>query len=161
MDMGVRSTIKAIILDQGRILVNQCRDEHNGTYYALPGGGQNRYETMHEALVRECLEETGHTVEPIRFAALYEEICDDPHIRENYPEYAHKLLHIFICRLVGTAVVPSVETDEAQIGTAWVALEDPALARLLPAPVGRSLQRLIDIDRPLDLGSDHIPFNHG
>ncbi len=52
--MGVRSTAKAIILHKGKILLNQCRDEHNGSYYCLPGGGQNDYENLSEALVREC-----------------------------------------------------------------------------------------------------------
>jgi 8-oxo-dGTP diphosphatase len=159
--MGVRSTAKAIIIDQGKILLNQCHDEHNGTYYALPGGGQDRYETLHQALARECLEETGYTVEPLRFAALYEEICDDPHIREHYPEYAHKLLHIFVCRLRTIAAVPPVETDEAQIGIAWIAFSDLEQARVLPAPVGRCLRSLIENDTPLFLGSDHIRFNHG
>ncbi|HRX58388.1 MAG TPA: NUDIX domain-containing protein, partial [Eubacteriales bacterium] len=97
--MGVRSAAKAIILDGDKVLLNKCRDEPNGDYYSLPGGGQEKYETLFEALVRECREETGYRVEPLRFAALMEEICDDPFIRETYPDYAHKMLHIFVCTL--------------------------------------------------------------
>jgi 8-oxo-dGTP diphosphatase len=159
--MGVRSTIKAIVLDEGKILLNRCRDQHNGEYFALPGGGQNAYETMNDALVRECLEETGYTIEPVRFAAICEEICDDPYIHEFYPQYAHKLLHIFICRLSSAEVVKPVEMDEAQIAVEWVALEDLPGCRLLPKAVDENILRLIHDDKPLNLGSTHIPFNHG
>jgi ADP-ribose pyrophosphatase YjhB (NUDIX family) len=71
--MSVRSTVKAIILDKGKVLLNRCYDEPNGSYYSLPGGGRGEIRTLHDALVRECLEETGYTVEPLRFAALMEE----------------------------------------------------------------------------------------
>jgi 8-oxo-dGTP diphosphatase len=159
--MNVRSTIKAIVLDQGKILLIHCRDEHNGEYYSLPGGGQNVYESMHDALVRECLEETGYTVEPVRFAAICEEICDDPYVREVYPQYAHKLLHIFVCRLTSAGITTPVETDEAQIAAEWVSLETLPGCRLLPLAVGNNILRLIEDDTPLNLGSTHIPFNHG
>ena len=83
--MSIRSTAKAIVVDHGRVLLNLCRDQWNGEYYTLPGGGQETYETIAQALVRECREETGYTVRPVRFAALCEEICDDPLMREQYP----------------------------------------------------------------------------
>ena len=75
--MGVRSCAKAIVVHDGRLLLNRCRDEANGAYHALPGGGQNPGETLEEAVVRECREETGYQVCPVRFAALFEEIIDD------------------------------------------------------------------------------------
>ena len=34
-----RNSAKAIVLHEGRILVNRCVSRF-GTYYALPGGGQ-------------------------------------------------------------------------------------------------------------------------
>lgn len=86
--MSIRSTAKAIIANDGKILLNRCYDRYHGEYFSLPGGGQNAYETLYEAVVRECLEETGYTVTPIDFAALFEEICDNPDIREKPPEYA-------------------------------------------------------------------------
>ena len=72
--MGIRNDAKAIILDGNRILLNKCHAPQMGDYFSLPGGGQNQYETMEEAVVRECLEETGYTVVPEAFVALYEEI---------------------------------------------------------------------------------------
>ena len=52
--MGIRSTAKAIIVQNGKILLNKCVDEKNGDYYTLPGGGQNTFESLSETLVREC-----------------------------------------------------------------------------------------------------------
>ena len=55
--MSIRSTAKAIVVDHGRVLLNLCQDQWNGEYYTLPGGGQETYETIAQALVRECREE--------------------------------------------------------------------------------------------------------
>ena len=78
-------------------ILNKCFDEDNGEYYSLPGGGQHTYETLHEAVIRECLEETGYCVIPNRFVALCEEICENPKTRELHPEYIHKVYHIQRC----------------------------------------------------------------
>ena len=53
--MSIRSTVKAIIINDNKVLLNRCFDENNGYYYSLPGGGQNQYETLHDAIIRECL----------------------------------------------------------------------------------------------------------
>lgn len=159
--MSVRSTAKAIILHHGKILLNRCHDKHNGHYYSLPGGGQNQYEPIEEAVIRECLEETGYSVTPVRFAALYEEICLDEEIRATYPQYAHKLYHIFVCTLADEAVIAPTETDDLQLGTVWVEVGELTNIRLLPKVVGAHLLELIEGSCPLYLGTEYIPFNHG
>jgi len=55
---GVRLSVKAIIVREGRLLVLKCRDQQ-GFWYVLPGGGQQVGETLDQALRRECLEELG------------------------------------------------------------------------------------------------------
>lgn len=158
---SVRSTVKALILSGGSVLLNRCRDENNGEYYSLPGGGQEQYETMAEAIRRECLEETGYSVEPVRFAALMEEICIDPFIRESYPQYAHKMLHVFICNLSSKERIEPTETDEAQISTEWVPLEEAPRINLLPVQVREAFVRLINEETPAFLGSVYLEYNHG
>ena len=111
MPVLIRSTAKAIILHEGRILLNRCADSRNGTYYALPGGGQNQFEPLEDAVVRECLEETGYRVHPVRLIAVCEEIWNDAERRQKYPEYAHRMLHIFLCTLDGIA--PSNRRDRS------------------------------------------------
>ena len=159
--MNVRSTVKAIVLHDDSVLLNRCRDVNNGEYYSLPGGGQEQYETLAEAIHRECLEETGYSVEPIRFCALMEEICLDPVIREQYAQYAHKMLHIFVCRLASREVKKPTETDSSQIACEWVDLEDVKNINLLPKAVKAHFAELIESERAVFLGSEHIPVNHG
>ena len=159
--MNVRSTVKAIILHEGKVLLNRCKDPFNGEYYSLPGGGQQQFETMAEALYRECLEETGYSVEPVRFAALMEEICLDPFIREHYLQYAHKMLHLFVCRLSSTERIEPTEIDESQIAIEWVPVEDVQNSNLLPKEVRAAFTRLISEEAPQFLGSIQLEFNHG
>ena len=84
--MSIRNAAKAIILHQNKILLDKCHAPDAGDYFTLPGGGQNQYETMEEAIVRECLEETGFTVIPEAFVALYEEIHTHASVRQKYPD---------------------------------------------------------------------------
>ena len=58
-NMAIRNTAKALLVSNGRILVNRCVTQEGGVYYDLPGGGQHMLETMEEAVIREVLEETG------------------------------------------------------------------------------------------------------
>lgn len=83
--MSIRSTVKALLVENGRLLLNQCRTADGQTYYDLPGGGQHLYETMEEAVAREVLEETGIPVEVELFAGLVEEITTDPALRGGVP----------------------------------------------------------------------------
>ncbi len=159
--MGVRSTMKAIVLHDGNVLLNRCFDPYNGTYYSLPGGGQQQGESMAEAIRRECLEETGYSVEPVRFAALMEEICLDPFILEHYAEYAHKMLHIFVCKLASEAKVAPTEIDDSQVAIEWVPLANVASMNLLPKQVKAYFLNLADGVSPLYLGTSYLEHNHG
>lgn len=159
--MNVRSTVKAIILHEGNVLLNRCRDVNNGEYYSLPGGGQEQFESLAEAIQRECLEETGYTVEPVRFVALMEEICLDPIIRERYLQYAHKMLHLFLCRLTTTDRAEPTETDDLQVAIEWISAEEVPHINLLPKEVRAAFPKLITQETPLFLGSVYLEHNHG
>ena len=159
--MSIRSTAKALIINDGKVLLNKCHDNNHGDYYSLPGGGQNQYETLYEALVRECLEETGYTVIPIRFAALCEEICMDEGFREKYPDYAHKMYHVFICELANEDKKEPTETDEMQVSCEWVSFNSMKTLRTLPKVLGKNIISVIDNTTPIFLGSEHIDYNHG
>ena len=159
--MNVRSTVKAVILHEDRVLLNRCRDANNGEYYSLPGGGQEQFETMAEAIHRECLEETGYFVEPVRFSALMEEICVDPFIRENYLQYAHKMLHIFLCKLTSTERAEPTEADDLQLSSEWIPITDIPRINLLPKELREHFAELMEQECPMYLGSQYLEHNHG
>ena len=158
---SVRSTVKAIVIQDGNVLLNRCRDRNNGEYFSLPGGGQQQYETLEQAIKRECFEETGYSVEPVRFAALMEEICLDPFIQSEYAQYAHKMLHIFLCRLASTERKEPTETDDLQISTEWIPVSEAPKINLLPEQVRERFVELLNEDCPAFLGSHFLEYNHG
>jgi len=128
--MGIRNAAKAIIIDNGRMLINKNRNSlgdmcyglpNGAIYYDLPGGGQNQYETLEEAVKRECLEESGYTVVVDRLAAIYEEISIDERFRAEYERYAYKVHFIFICSLTNKFIQPQLaEKDLDMLESVWI-----------------------------------------
>jgi 8-oxo-dGTP diphosphatase len=60
--MSIRNSAKAIIISSNKVLLTKNQDD-DGIFYLLPGGGQEHGETIHKALIRECVEEIGEQVE--------------------------------------------------------------------------------------------------
>ncbi|MCL2386324.1 MAG: NUDIX domain-containing protein [Defluviitaleaceae bacterium] len=157
--MGIRSTVRAIIIRDGKILLNRYDDDRlGGEHFLLPGGGQEQYETMHEAVVRECLEETGYTVKPARFATVCEVISTDEDYRKNFPNRTHRIHHIFICELLNIERATPTEQDETQVGIEWVDINSLAAkdsVPLFPVEVRDNLQDILNGTASAFLGSRH------
>lgn len=151
--MSIRNAAKAIVIHNGKLLLNKCHSPRFGAFYTIPGGGQHQYETLEEAVVREVLEETGYTVIPEAFAALYEEIYCSGEVRAAYPDYAHKIFHIFRCRLSGENQATPSELDDNQTGCMWVDIGEAASLPIRSACIGENIVRLCHGDVPVYLGS--------
>ena len=154
--MGIRNAAKAIVLHGGKILLDQCYRENIGKFFTLPGGGQHQYETMEAAVVRECLEETGYTVVPEAFVALYEEIHTSDFMRQLHPDYAHRIFHIFRCSLADVPKVAPSEEDGGQTGSVWIDVNQTASLNILPAHIGENMSALIHATCPLYLGTHFL-----
>ena len=149
--MSIRNSAKAIVINENKILLNLCKDKNGLIYYALPGGGQNQYETIKEAIIRECLEETGYTVIPVRFVALYEEIYLNEQIRINSPDYSHKIYHIFLCKIENQDTKILTEKDSRQINGEWVDLDSISRIRLLPKKINENIKKILNTKEELFL----------
>ena len=69
--------VSAAIIRDGRVLiVRRARPPARGVF-TLPGGGVEAGETLHEAVIREVLEETGLVIAPIALAGHREVIARD------------------------------------------------------------------------------------
>ena len=155
--MSIRNTVKAIIIKDGKMLVNKCLGDM-GYYYALPGGGQRKYESLPEAVIRECLEETGYTVTPVRYAALCETISTNEDSRNNDPDYAHRMYHVFICEIIGSIKATPTEQDSSQVGDEWLdinLINTKSNIRLFPAAIGDNIKDILKGTSPVFLGSDY------
>ena len=157
--MCIRSTVKAIIVKDGKILLNKCYGDAFGDYFSLPGGGQHRHETLEEAVVRECLEETGYAVTPIRLAAVCETILNEES-RRNNPEHAHhRVYHIFICEILDDEKITPTGKDGTQLGSQWVGantINAINVTRLFPIAVRENIQGIINGTAPVYLGSNYL-----
>jgi len=151
--MSIRNAAKAIIIHDNKVLLNQCYMPELGEYFTLPGGGQNQYETMETAVVRECLEETGYTVVPEACIALYEEIHESEDFRKRYPDYSHKIFHIFRCSLADVPRRAPMDRDAWQRDCVWVELEDVPAINLLPVCIREHIERLAATASPVYLGT--------
>lgn len=153
--MAIRNAAKAIILHNGKVLLNKYAITDSEIHYGLPGGGQNQFETMEEAVIRECLEETGYNVRPVRFAAILELIYDDEEIRRKYIDYAHKIFHIFIVELADTTRYEPTETDQNQIESQWIDIKDVAGLDIRPRLLKNNIEKIIASESPMYLGIEY------
>lgn len=118
----IRISTRAVIEQDGRILLIECQDG-DLLHYNLPGGGVDAGESLHEALRREVLEETCAEVDEIRRLLLVYEYVPRPpvYLYSNEPAIAM----VFQCT-IRNGSEPSMppNPDKFQIGVRWVALED-------------------------------------
>lgn len=122
--MAIRSAAKAVIIKDNCVLLNRCRHRDGREYYDLPGGGQNQFETLEDAVRREVMEETGYTVGDMRFAAVAEDIYQDEAVRRDYPDYSHRVFHIFAAEITDAPRNKPTEVDWGMEKSVWVRLED-------------------------------------
>ena len=155
--MAIRCASKAIIIENGAILLNRCKGEDGDTYYDLPGGGQKQYENMEQTVVREVREETGYEVLVERFVALAEEINISEEYRKLYPEYTHRVLHIFTAKLSGEKREAPTETDFGMEESVWMPLEkldDKVKTR--PGCLKKIVRHMAEENVPVYLGTEYI-----
>jgi len=161
--MAIRNCCRALIVKDGQVLLCKivfARDDRcwwglpqGAVCYDLPGGGQNMDETLEEAVVRECLEETGYTVTVKRLARVYEEIMMSEKFRELYEAHVHKVHFIFQCELTDAPRVEPSELDMDMEGAEWVDLAEVDTLPLYPVVVKKNLRRMLDAEEALFLGS--------
>lgn len=148
--MAIRNSAKALILHEGKLLLNKCVSRL-GVYYALPGGGQHDGELLTEAVRREVLEETGLTVEPMRMSAVFERVSD---IHSNNVN-AHKMYFVFLCRYLShVPPVEPVEKDAYQVGMEWISVQEAKKVSLFPRVIRDNLEALLDYGETIYLGSE-------
>ena len=67
-----RIGVKALVVRDGHVLMNEVRTARGEVLFGPPGGGQEHGESQAEALVRECREEIGAGIEVFQGACVYE-----------------------------------------------------------------------------------------
>lgn len=126
----IRNTVRAVIIKNGRVLLQKKLDEHQGIRYTLPGGAQETGETLEEALQRECLEEIATRVLPDKVVHISDYF---KHKQLPEPHTRHQLEILFRCRVPDNYVPQNGnKPDKHQIAIEWVALDELSQHRLSP-----------------------------
>jgi 8-oxo-dGTP diphosphatase len=110
--------VSAAIIRDGKILiVRRARPPAFGVF-TLPGGGVEAGETLHEAIIREVMEETALTIEPLGLAGYREAIARDGDGKVE----RHFVILPFAARFVAGEVALNEELAEAR----WLVPSDLA-----------------------------------
>ena len=107
--------VSAAIIRDGKVLVVRRARQPALHLYTLPGGAVETGETLRQAVIREVLEETALTVEPVALAGYREVIAPDADGRIE----RHFVILSFAARWLAGEPVLNEELDEAR----WL---DPA-----------------------------------
>ncbi|MBZ0148444.1 MAG: NUDIX hydrolase [Pseudorhodoplanes sp.] len=83
----------AIIRDNRVLIVRRAKPPSEG-FYTLPGGGVEAGESLHDAITREVMEETGIAIEPVAFAGYREAVRRDA----DGKVARHFVIMAFACR---------------------------------------------------------------
>jgi len=146
--LSARNSAKAIVINNGKLLVNRCHSRF-GEYFTLPGGGQRTGEMLTETVRRELLEETGYSVTPLRLSGIYERVSNG---RDD--GQFHKIYFIFLCRLEsGERKTPS-EIDRFQIYSVWIPMREVASRNLFPRAIRDNLRSLTGYGETIYIGSE-------
>jgi 8-oxo-dGTP diphosphatase len=102
--------VSAAIIRDGKVLiVRRARPPAYGVF-TLPGGGVEAGETLHEAVIREVLEETALTIAPLGLAGYREAIARDADGKVE----RHFVILPFAARFVAGEVTLNEELAEAR-----------------------------------------------
>ena len=99
----------AIIRDGKALIVRRARPPAYGVF-TLPGGGVEAGETLHQAIIREVMEETALTIEPLGLAGYREAIGRDADGKVE----RHFVILPFAARFVAGELALNEELAEAR-----------------------------------------------
>ena len=131
MERMVRTSAKALVIRDGRMLAVKLKDK-DGVFYIMPGGGQTAGELLPAAVEREVAEETGIAVK-VNDAAFI--------IEGEKGEDFHRVDIVFRCDYLGTAEAEE-HTDYNQIGFEWLDIATLNRAPLYPSKLRRPIMNL-------------------
>lgn len=142
----IRNSAKAVIIQNERILLTKNVDE-NGFFYLFPGGGQEKYEELKDAVVRECIEEIGCSVE-VKDILYIREYIGKNHQFAEWDADIHQVEFYFECVMENKEeIFNGHNPDETQVGVEWIELSRLHEIRVYPFDLVKPLTERISTPR--------------
>jgi len=150
IDKIFRYSMKAIIIKDGKLLVESC-DYGRGRFMKLPGGGHKWGETMQQALIRECKEELNISVVPNQLVFTRDYIAKNHNTTIDEPCF-HQAELMFICDVedftnLGNGVIPD---DKQEI--VWMDIDKLKNSTFMPKVIIPYLKNISNIKETICLG---------
>ena len=140
----VRTSAKALVIRDGRMLAIKLRDQ-DGVFYIMPGGGQHAGELL-PAAEREVAEETGIRVKAGEAVFV---------IEGAEGEADHRVDIVFRCEYEGLCNVEQ-QPDCNQIGVEWLKIDTLNTTPLYPSKLRRPIMNLYEGKQaPVYLGNEN------
>jgi 8-oxo-dGTP diphosphatase len=136
----LRNSTKAIIIENDLILLTVNRDKE-GLFYLLPGGGQRHGESLSDALVRECLEETGLHIFVGDLVLVRDYISAHHEFAEDDVD-THQVEFMFRCQVSQGGARVGKLPDKWQSGVEWVPVTELDDIRLYPSAIVEPLKNI-------------------
>lgn len=146
---GIRNTVRAYIVRDDAVLVQHKVYADGSERYVLPGGALDLGETLAEGLQRECMEEIGCEVEPVKLL----HIADFFKAKDTLPASTrHQIEFIFYCHISETYVAQNgKKPDRHQKDIIWLKRYEFKNVPFSPAGL-RDILFGNDTDMPVYLG---------
>jgi ADP-ribose pyrophosphatase YjhB (NUDIX family) len=135
--------VRAIIVQDGKLLVNKSRNKKTGDeYFALPGGHVDPGESCAVALIRELQEELAAEIYIHDMCFVSESIYPG---RKKNESQRHELVLYFHSSLTTALLADEtpIKSPEADKNFGWLPFEDLSSAPLLPTSVKNFLLAMI------------------
>ena len=144
MERNVRTSAKALVIKDGRMLAVKIND--NGEeFFIMPGGGQQAGELLPDACEREVAEETGIEVKAKDAVFIIEGSEGEPF---------HRVDIVFLCDYIGKSNNEH-HGDTNQAGIEWLSLDTLNKAPLYPSKLRRPIMNLYEgKEHPVYLGNE-------
>lgn len=142
----IRNSAKAVIIQNERVLLTKNIDQE-GFYYLFPGGGQEKFEELKDAVVRECIEEIGCRVE-VKDIIFIREYIGKNHQFADSDADIHQVEFYFECVMDSQEEVSNGHNpDETQVGVEWIELSRLHEMRVYPYDLVKPLTEGITTPR--------------
>ena len=150
-DKVFRYSMKAIIIQDGKLLVESC-DYGRGRFCKLPGGGHQWGETMVQALERECKEELNIVVKPLRLVFVRDYIAKNHNTTIDLP-YFHQAELMFECSVEDFSTLSlGIEPDGDGEEIKWLEIDSLENSDFFPKAIIPYLKNIKDIKETIILG---------
>jgi len=147
----IRVSAKAIIVIDNKLLTAKKEDE-NGFFYTIPGGGQNHSENLEQALIRECLEEISVEIKMKRLLFIRDYIGANHEFPEHAARKVHQLEIMFEAEIISGTPQNGNEPDNGQLSVEWLPLNELENFRLYPKALITHLKNFSEFREAVYLG---------